>query len=417
MSNTATLTNKLTRTFPAFSHKNFRYFWSGQCISLMGTWMQTTAQQWLVYTITKSAFLLGLLGVAQFGPMLVFSLFAGVLADKFPKKAILIFTQSALMVQAFILAGLVLSEHVQYWQVLVLAAALGLVNTLDMPTRQAFMVELVGREDLTNAIALNSTIVNLARIIGPTLAALLMSGVGAGICFLLNALSFIPVIIGLSLIQAQPIRQSKKAEKNMLKSVVAGLRYIYKMPVLAYAVLAVLAVGTFIMNTNVLFPVFADQVLHEGVNGYGFLLSAMGFGSLIGAMLVATKARRNPSRRVMFISSLLLSAIMVSIFFIRSSYPAMLLVAALGLFNIIFMNTVNSTLQLNSTDEYRGRVMSVYSLALGGTTPIGNLFAGGFTEKYGPSVGFLMCGIATGIILAAIIIRTQVMKKKQSAVG
>ena len=155
----AVLTTKLGRTFPALTHKNYRYFWFGQCISLMGTWMQTTAQQWLVYSITKSAFLLGILGVAQFGPMLVFSLFAGVLADRYPKKAILLFTQAALMVQAFILAVLVWSGHIQYWEVLLLASAFGLVNTLDMPTRQSFMVELVGRKDLSNAIALNSTIV------------------------------------------------------------------------------------------------------------------------------------------------------------------------------------------------------------------------------------------------------------------
>ncbi|KLU66568.1 enterobactin exporter EntS [Desulfosporosinus acididurans] len=412
MNNTFAVTRKLGQTFPALTHKNFRYFWFGQCISLMGTWMQTTAQQWLVYTLTKSAFLLGILGVAQFGPMLAFSLFAGVLADKFPKKAILIFTQSALMLQALILASLVLSGHIRYWQVLLLAATLGLVNTLDMPTRQAFMVELVGRNDLTNAIALNSTIVNLARIIGPTIAALLMSSIGAGFCFLLNAISFIPVIIGLSLIHPQVITRPPKTD-NMLKSVIDGLNYIFTKPILACAVLAVLDIGTFIMNTNVLFPVFADQVLHQGVNGYGFLLSAMGIGSLIGAMIVATKARTNPNRRIMFTSSLILSVLMAIIFFIHSSSLAMFLVAGIGLFNIIFMNTVNSTLQLNSTDEYRGRVMSVYALALGGTTPIGNLFAGGFTEKYGSSVGFLMCGITAGILLVLIMVRTFRKEKHQ----
>jgi len=408
----ATFMAKLGQTFPALTHKNYRYFWFGQCISLIGTWMQRTAQQWLVYTITKSAFLLGILGVAQYGPMLIFSLFAGVIAGRYPKKSILLFTQSALMIQAFILAALVWYGHIHYWQVLLLASTLGLVTTLDMPTRQSFIFELVGRKDLTNAIALNSTIVNLARIIGPAIAALLMSGVGAGFCFFLNGISFIPVLIGLSLIRPQTITVVKRTG-NMLKSIADGLKYIIKKPVLACTVLAVLDVGTFTMNTNVLFPVFADQVLHKGVNGYGLLLSAMGIGSLVGAMLVATKARTTPSRRTMFASSLIISALLVIVFFIHSFSLAIIVIACFGFFNIIFMNTVNSTLQLNSSDEYRGLTMSVYALALGGTTPIGNLFAGGFTQQFGPSVGFLMCGVITGILLISIIVGTWFMERKQ----
>ncbi|ATW26200.1 MFS transporter [Candidatus Formimonas warabiya] len=403
---------RLGRTFPALTHKNFRYFWFGQCLSLMGTWMQRTAQQWLVYTITKSAFLLGVLGVAQFGPMLIFSLFAGVFADRYPKKSVLLFTQAALMIQAFILAVLVLSGHIYYWQVLILAAILGLVSTLDMPTRHSFIIELVGRKDLTNALALNSSIVNLARIIGPALAALLMANVGAGFCFFLNGISFIPVLIGLYLIRPQQITIVKRTE-NMLKSIADGFKYIIRKPVLSCAVLTVLDVGTFAMNTNVLFPVFADQVLHKGVHGYGFLLSAMGIGSLVGALLVATQVRTDPKRRTMFASSLIIAALLIMIFFIHSYFLAVIVIGGIGFFNIIFMNTVNSTLQLNSNDEYRGRTMSFYSLSLGGTTPIGNLFVGGFTQKFGPSVGFLMCGAVTGIFILMIIGRTRWAERKQ----
>lgn len=407
------ITAKLRQSFPALTHKNFRYFWFGQCISLMGTWMQRTAQQWLVYTMTKSALLLGILGVAQFGPMLAFSLFAGVLADRYPKKAMLIFTQASLLVQALILAILVWSGHIYYWQILVLASVLGLVSTLDNPTRQSFLVELVGRKDLTNAIALNSSIVNLSRIIGPALATIVMAGFGAGFCFFLNAVSFIPVIIGLSLIRHQMITGAKKTG-NLLKSVGDGLKYIFKKPILACAVLAVLDVGTFAMNTNVLFPVFADQVLHKGVNGYGLLLSAMGIGSLSGAVLIATKSRTNPSRQIMFASSLMISGLLILIFFIHSFILSSIAVAGIGFFNIIFMNTVNSTLQLNSSDEYRGRIMSVYSLSLGGTTPIGNLFAGSFTQKFGPSIAFIMCGLATAILIVAIIGHTWYLERNQS---
>lgn len=404
------IATKLSQAFPALTHKNFRYFWFGQCISLMGTWMQRTAQQWLVYTITKSAFLLGILGVAQFGPMLVFSLFAGVLADRYPKKSMLLFTQASLMIQALILAFLVWSGHVYYWQVLILASTLGLISTLDNPIRQSFLIELVGRKDLTNAIALNSSIVNLARIIGPALATIIMAGFGAGFCFFLNAVSFIPVMFGLSLIRPQMIISAQKTE-NLFKSVGDGLKYIFKKPILACAVLAVLDVGTFAMNTNVLFPVFADQVLHKGANGYGFLLSAMGIGSLLGAILIATKARTNPSRRIMFASSLSISGLLILIFFIHSFIISAIAIAGIGFFNIIFMNIVNSTLQLNSSNEYLGRIMSVYSLSLGGTTPIGNLFAGSLTQRFGPSVGFIMCGLITAILLVAIIGHTWYLER------
>jgi predicted MFS family arabinose efflux permease len=404
------LTTRLSRTFPALTHKNFRYFWFGQCISLIGSWLQTTAQQWLVYTITKSAFLLGILGVAQFGPMLVFSLFAGVLADRYPKKSILLFTQTALMIQSFLMAALIWSGQIYYWQILILAAVLGFVNTLDMPTRQSFFIEIVGREDLTNAIALNSSAVNLARIIGPAAAAMLMAGVGAGLCFFLNGISFIPVLIILSLIHPQSIVIAGNSG-NMIRSIIDGLKYISKKPVLTSAILAVLAVATFTMNTNVLLPVFSDQVLHQGVNGYGFLLSVMGIGSLGGALFVASKMRKEPKQRTMFTCSLLVSGLMIALFLIHSFFLAAIAISALGFFNIVFLNTVNSTLQLNSSNDYRGRTMSVYILAFAGTAPFGNLFAGSLTQKFGPSVSFLMCGVLSAGMILAIIGRIRLRKK------
>lgn len=400
--NDSTIAVRLTDTFPSLSHKNFRYFWFGQCISLIGTWMQRTAQQWLVYTITKSAFLLGILGVGQFGPMLLFSLFAGVLADKYPKKRTLIFTQTALMIQALILAALVWSGHVRYWQVLLLATIMGLVNTLDMPTRQSFIIELVGKKDLTNAIALNSSIVNLARIAGPALSALLMARYGTAFCFLLNGLSFIPVIIGLYIIKPQATSIPPKI-KNMAVSIIDGLKYIKVRPVLFNAVLAMLVVGTFAMNNDVIIPVFADKILHSGIHGYGFLLAAAGLGSLIGALLVATKVRSNPSRKVMIMSALMISIFLMIPVFIHTYLPAVLIIAVIGFFNIVFMTTVNTTLQLNSSNEYRGRTMSVYTLAFAGTTPIGNFFAGSITEKFGPDLGFFLCGAVTGVLILALI--------------
>ncbi|MBC9785369.1 MFS transporter [Heliobacterium chlorum] len=407
------ITKKVTDVFPALSHRNFQYFWYGQCISLLGTWMQRAAQQWLVYTLTKSAFLLGILGVGQFGPMMIFSLFAGVLIDRYSKKKILIITQIVLMIQAFVLSYLVFSGGVRYWQVLTLAITLGLVNTLDMPTRQSFIIELVGKKDLTNAIALNSTIVNLARIVGPSVSALLMASFGAGLCFFLNGISFIPVILGLFL--TRPIAlNTKRVSQKILPDIGEGLRYVAAKPAIFSAVLAMLVVGTFAMNMDVIIPVFADRVLHQGVHGYGLLLSASGIGSLIGSVLLAAKLKTNPSQKIIFLSAMMISLFLILMNFIHYTPLAVIVTAIIGFFNMIFMTSVNSTIQLNSDDAYRGRAMSVYTLTFAGTTPIGNFFAGSFTEGLGPGFGFLMCGVVTGLLIVAIVAMLYVKNRSQN---
>ena len=385
------------------ANPSFRYFWFGQCISFLGTWMQRAAQQWLVYTLTKSAFLLWILGVAQFAPVLLFSLFAGVFVDRYPKKKIIFLAQTALMIQAFILAALVWTGHIKYWQVLVLATIMGFANTLDMPARQSFIIELVGKKDLTNAIALNSAIVNLARIAGPALSAFLMINFGASFCFFFNSISFIPAMIGLYMTRPLTNNASHKKRENIFTSIIEGLKYILAKPVLLSAVSTMLAAGTFAMNMEVIFPVFADRALHKGVHGYGFLLSANGLGSLVGSFWLAAKSKTGPSLRVLFSSALMLSLFLIIINFTRIYSLALIVSAIIGFYSIIFMMTVNSTIQLNSSSEYRGRTMSVYTLAFAGTTPLGNLFAGSITEKYGPGIGFLMCGAVTGILVLIII--------------
>lgn len=412
MSSNTTMTIRLKRTFPALTYRNFRYFWFGQCISLIGTWAQTTAQQWLVYTLTKSAFLLGLLGAAQFGPVMFLSLFAGVFVDRYPKKKMLLFTQTALMIQAIVLALLVWSGHIVYGEVFVLAALMGLVNTLDLPARQSFMPDLVDRKDLRSAIGLNSAIVNVARMIGPALAALLMARFGAGLLFLINGISFLPVIYGLYLINIQEKPSViKKVEKNVRTEILEGLKYIRRSPALLGAILAMLAVGTFVMNFNVVIPLFAAEVLKQGVHGYGLLLSASGAGSLVGALLVASQAKGNPRFRMLFGSAFLVSALLVLLNFIYTLPLAVVMFAIIGFTNIIFITTANSTIQLNSGEEYRGRVMSVYSFAFAGTTPIGNLFAGIITEKLGSGMGFLICGAVSGLLIFLIVFNIVVKKR------
>lgn len=400
---------RVKKTFPALSYRNFRYFWFGQCISLIGTWMQTTAQQWLVYTLTKSALLLGLLGVAQFGPVMLLSLFAGVIVDRYPKKRMLIFTQTSLMIQAFVLSLLVWLGHITYLEVLVLAAFMGLINTLDLPTRQSFMPDLVDRKDLRSAIGLNSAIVNVARMIGPAVSAVLMAKFGAGLLFFINAISFLPVILGIYLIRTKPT-MIKKVEKKVFSEIKEGLKYIRQSPVLLGAVLSMLAVGTFVMNFNVIIPIYAAQALKQGIHGYGLLLSASGAGSLIGALLVASMAKGNPRLRLLFGSAFLVSAFLILLNYIHTLPLAAGMFVIIGFINIVFITTVNSAIQLNSGDAYRGRVMSVYSFAFAGTTPIGNLFAGSITEKLGPGMGFLACGGVSLFLVVLTIIN--VFKKR-----
>jgi MFS family permease len=400
---------KLKETYPALTQRNFRYYWFGQCISLIGTWMHTTAQQWLVYTMTKSALLLGLLGVAQFGPVMFLSLFAGVFIDRYPKKRLLIITQISLMIQAFILTLLVWSGHVTYWHVFILAAFLGLVNTLDQPTRQSFTPELVERKDLRSAIGLNSAIFNVARMIGPALAATLMAKYGVGPLFFLNGISFIPVIIGLCLIKTKPYN-NKKVQSKVFAEILEGLKYIRQSPPLLSAILSTLAVGTFVMNFNIFIPLYAAEVLNQGVNGYGFLLSSTGAGSFVGALLMASWAKGNPKLPLLLGSAFIVSSLLMIVEPIHNLPLAAVTFMIIGFFNILFMTTANATLQINSSEQFRGRVMSVYAFAFLGTTPIGNLFAGSIMQKLGAGMGILICGAVSGLLIVLIVITTMVKK-------
>ena len=411
MSSSKVITS-LTRTFPALKYRNFRYFWFGQCISLVGTWMQITAQQWLVYTLTKSALLLGLLGVAQFGPVMCLSLFAGVYVDRYPKKQLLILTQVAQMIQALVLALLVWSEHIVYWEILVLATLLGLSNTLDIPTRQSFIPDLVDRKDLRSAIGLNMAIFNSARIIGPALSAILMAQFGAGFLFLLNGISFIPVIIYLYLINTKST-VIKKAEKKVLTEIREGLNYIRHSSVMFSSILTMLVLSTFIINFNVIIPLYVAETLKQGVSGYGFLMSASGAGSLIAALIVSSKAIGKTKIQMLFGSAFIDSMLIILLNFIHSLFLAAALLVIIGFFTLIFMNTANITLQLNSNDEFRGRVMSVYAFAFAGTTPIGNIFTGSITEKLGPGMGFLISGVLSGFFIILIVINFLHEKRKQ----
>jgi len=381
-------------TFVSLKYKNFRYFWTGQCVSLTGTWMQRTAQVWLVYTLTKSPFLVGILGVCQFFPMLLFSLFAGVLVDRFPKKKILLLTQTIFMLQAFALAALTYSGAIRYWHVLILSTLFGLTQTADLPTRQSFFIEMVGRRDLLNAISLNSTIVNLAKIVGPAVSGIVIVKYGTVFCFFSNGLSYLAVLGSLLLIQTDN-RVAKRQPGRILPEVKEGIQYIKQNDTLVYNVLAMAIVCTFTMNNDVLIPVFTRTVLGRGAAGYTALMSAAGIGSLCGALVMANISKNGVNKKLLIIDALVIAVFQIITAFTKVYWICLFLTAGIGFIQLTFINTANSIFQLNSTDEYRGRVMSVYSLLIQGSTPIGNFFAGSVMEHFGGRAGFLACGLAT----------------------
>ena len=383
---TSIIQRKILFVCPSLSHRNFRLFLIGQCISLIGTWMQNIGQAWLVLQLTNSPFKLGLVTAMQFLPMMLFALFAGTLVDRFPKKTVLIFTQASLAILATVLASLSYFKVVQYWHVLVLAALLGIVNTLDMPTRQSFFVELVGKEDLMNAIGLNSSVFNLARILGPAVAGFLIALVGIGVCFYLNALSFLAVIVGLKMmdIKAPIVKLSEnKSLKNILVDIREGLTYIKSITLIFYPLLLLAIISIFVFNFNILVPIFAMQNLNQNAAGYGFMMTSVGIGSFIGALIITARSKTGPRLKYLLGGALGMSLFLAVLGFETNYTLACVTLLLLGFCSIMFTTLVNSIIQLTADDSMRGRVMSVYSLVFGGLTPIGSLYAGKLTEIAG----------------------------------
>ena len=393
------------RAFLALRHRNFRLFWTGQLISLIGTWMQTTGQAWLVLELTHSAWLLGLVGALQFLPVLILSLFGGVLADRLPKRTVLRFTQSFATLQAFVLWILVATGEVRLWHVLVLASLLGLTNSVDMPTRQAFVVEMVGREDLPNAIALNSSLFNMARILGPGLGGLIIAWLGVAPLFLLNAFSFIPVIIGLFLIDNSTLYAQVKrapAEKDApgqgtLQSLREGLAYVARTPSILLIITVIGVVSLFGINFNVVLPLFATDVLHVGAVGFGFISSAFGFGSLCSALWLAWSNRRPGVTWLLY--GIGIFCVLEILFALSHLYLlSLVLIAGVGFAQIAFSATANMIVQTVAPDRLRGRVMSVYMMVFAGSVPPGNLFTGGIAHLFSAPVALLA---GAGLSLAA----------------
>ncbi len=389
-------------------HRNFRLFWFGQLISLIGTWMQSVAQAWLILELTNNnAFALGVVGAIQFTPVLILGLFGGIIADLLPKRRTIIGTQAAAMLLAFALAALTFTHTVQIWHVYALAFLLGLVNAVDMPARQAFVVEMVGREDVANAVALNSAVFNAARIVGPAIGGLIIAFGGVTVCFFLNGASYLAVIAGLMAMRDSELltgaRLAMPRSAGAVKDNLAeGLAYVRRTRVVLLAVLLVGVVSTAGMNFNVLLPAMAAGVLNVGSEGFGFLYAAMGVGSLCSALAVAFL--RRPRVRVLIGGAIVLGLLEMVFGATRSLNVAMVAAFGAGAGGIAMTASANSLIQLAVPDALRGRVISVYTTVFAGSTPIGALIAGSLAAQFGPAVALFVGGAVSAVsaLLAAL---------------
>ena len=396
--------SKLGNPFAALKHRNFSIYWIGMCVSLIGTWMQNIAQPWLAYQLTDSPFLLSLVSAMQFIPVLVLSLFAGVIIDKIPKKRLLILTQSASLLITLVLAILTYTGNVQYWHILLMSGLLGVVNTLDMPARQSFVIELVGKEDLMNAIALNSTVFNLARIIGPALAGLVMVQFGVAACFLINSISFAAIIVSLFAIKPLKLPKQETAPEKLFSSIKSGLRYLYNDKEIFDIILLVAIVATLAMNFNILVPVIVKTVFHMQESGFSALMSFMGIGSFLGSIMIASMSKRGPKQFFLWGLPFVVSGLFVLMGINGNFYLTGILLAVNGFFFIMFSTSCNTTLQLKAKNEYRGRVISIYTLVFSGFTPFGSLIAGTITDFWGANIGFVTMGILILVFMLILLL-------------
>jgi len=383
----------IKQTLRALRHKNYRLFFTGQSISLIGTWMQQVAVGWLVYRLTDSAFLLGLVGFSSQIPTFVLASFAGVLADRYSKHKILIATQTLAMLQAFILSFLTLTSTIQIWQILLLSLFSGLINAFDMPTRQSFVIDMVDdRNDLPNAIALNSSVFNAARLIGPTLAGVLITVVGEGLCFLINAISYITVIAALLLMNITPQINNNKKDK-ILEGFKEGIKYAYNFKPIRVLLLLIGLVSLTGMPYTVLMPIFAKDILHGDAHTLGFLFGAVGSGALIGAIYLASRKSVLGLGKWIAIATTIFSLGLFFFSFSRNIYLSIGLMLFTGFGMMMQMASTNTLLQTLVDDDKRGRIMSLYVMAFMGTAPFGSFMAGTLASTIGAPYTVLSSGI------------------------
>ncbi|HUQ43641.1 MAG TPA: MFS transporter [Candidatus Limnocylindria bacterium] len=404
----------------AMRHRNYRLFFAGQGLSLIGTWMMTVAQSWLILQLTGDPLLLGLVAAVQWLPVLVLGLFGGLIADALPKRRTMVFTQGFAMLLSLTMAILVLTNLVQVWHVIAIAFLLGIRNSVDLPARQSFAVEMVGREDVGNAVALNSAMFNGARVIGPAIAGITIGAFGVGIAFLVDAVSYLAVIVALlsmrdADLHTRPGMERPATVRAALGNLAEGIRYVRRTRAVVLSILTVGLVSTFGMNFTVVIPPFVQEVLGGDATAYGFLMAATGVGSIFSALSIAFSGRTMPL--VIGVGGATLGLALVLLASTSSMPVALVAMFIAGLGSIAMAATANTLVQLTVPDQLRGRVMSVYTTVFAGSTPFGGLFAGALASGFGAATAILAGGalsVATGLA-AAFTIRGRTIRARRAA--
>lgn len=382
-------------TFPhglrALNHRDYRRFYAAQVAALTGGWMQSVAQSWLVLQLTNSPFKLGLIGTLQFAPVLLFSLVAGAVADRLPKRRLLVATQTTLACQAAALGLLVAAGLAEYWHVAVLGLLLGFANVVDLPARQSFIMEMVGKNDVVNAVALNSAAFNAARIVGPAVAGLLIARLGLAPAFLLNSVGFAVIIVTLLRLEARglPVRGQRS---TIVEEIGEGLRYARRTPRVLLVLGLLFVVSLCVFNFTVYVPLLARHVLGLGAEGFGFLMAALGVGAVAGALTVGMLGSREPPVVAMAAAAAVALGGLLGLAAVRHVWTAVLLLVVTGYFGIVLVASCNTAMQLIAPDALRGRVMSLYTWVYGGVFPIGAFLVGAISQASSVSMAFLCAG-------------------------
>jgi MFS family permease len=392
------------QTFQSLRVRNFRLFFTAQLISVSGTWMQSVAQAWLVLHLTGSGVALGIVVGLQFLPMLLLGPFGGLIADRVNKRKLLFVTQTAGGLLALVLGILVVTDTVVLWQVYLLAGMLGLVNLFDNPARQTFMVEMVGRDDLPNAVSLNAALMNGARVIGPAIGGVIITVFGLGTCFFVNAASYLAVIVGLSLMRTSELHRTPPVARAR-GQVREGFRYVWATPALRNVLLAVALIGIFAYNFTVTLALLAKVTFHGGAGAYAGLTACMGAGAVVGGLLAAHRAK--PTPRLLQVLALSFGGLLAAVALAPTLLVADLLIVLMGAASIGFIATANATLQLTADPAMRGRVMSLYAMAFLGTTPIGAPLVGAIAQWTNPRVALLVGAVATVVSAGLLMWRHQ----------
>jgi MFS family permease len=389
------------RALGALRHRNYRLFFAGQLVSTVGTWMQSIALPWLVLQLTNNDFLVGVTLAFQFLPMLLFGPFGGVLADRFPKRRILLVTQSLYVLPALALFAMTQFGAAQYWMVLLAALGAGTISIFDIPARQAFAIEMVGRDDLMNAIALNSSVFNAAAVIGPSVAGVVIGLLGVQVCFLVNAVSFLAAIAALLLMRNLPTLVRQHTGASMWVRMREGAAYARHDPVVGTMLIMVGVFSLFAMNRLTLIPLFADRVLHIGAAGFGLLMASIGLGALAGALTLVMVPEVTNGRR-QFVVGVAWALLLVGFAMSRNAYLSAALLFGVGFCQMFFIASANTRIQTVTPDHLRGRVMALYAQAIMGVGPIGATQAGALSAFLGPPWAMAIGAVIAGLTIVLV---------------